>query len=111
MNDRKHIIGSLSSQASGSVLFDQERWDQLRLALGLTPRELDVVKGVFEDRSRADIGRQLGISEHTVQTHLERIYRKTGVGSRCGLLVRFFAKHLELPVVDRPNDTVMHHAR
>ena len=106
MNQRTDVIGSVKARPWGSLLFDRNRWETLRLALGITPRELDVVKGVFDDRSRAEIGKTLGISEHTVQTHLERIYRKTGVGSRCGLIVGFFAKHMELPV-EEPADSVI----
>ncbi|MHC5028630.1 MAG: helix-turn-helix transcriptional regulator, partial [Planctomycetota bacterium] len=66
MTQRSDVIGSVKAQAWGSLLFDKNRWESLRLALGVTPRELDVVKGVFDDRSRADIGKVLGISEHTV---------------------------------------------
>ena len=51
-------------------------------ARGLTNREADVMRGVATGRSSLAIADELGISERTVNKHLQRIYRKLGVHSR-----------------------------
>ncbi len=48
----------------------------------LTPRELDVLRLVTQGKTNAEIGYGLGISEKTVEKHLDTIYRKMGVESR-----------------------------
>lgn len=47
-----------------------------------TPREMDVLRLVVEGKTNAEIGLALGISEKTVEKHLEAIFRKMGVASR-----------------------------
>ncbi|HEY6072767.1 MAG TPA: response regulator transcription factor [Anaerolineales bacterium] len=48
----------------------------------LTPREMDVLRHVVEGKTNGEIGVALGISEKTVEKHLEAIFRKMGVASR-----------------------------
>lgn len=48
----------------------------------LTPRELDVLRLVVDGKTNAEIGMGLGISEKTVEKHLDSIFRKLGVVSR-----------------------------
>jgi DNA-binding CsgD family transcriptional regulator len=62
--------------------------------LALSARESDIVKAVFEDQKEYCIAANLGISSHTVHTHLERIYRKLHVSSRVALVVRVFTEYL-----------------
>lgn len=76
-----------------SVLTDQE-WHTLATRLTLSPRELQILQRVFDDEKELAIAESLGISRHTVHTHLARLYRKLGVGSRCEALVRIFGEHL-----------------
>jgi ATP/maltotriose-dependent transcriptional regulator MalT len=63
--------------------------------LALTERELQVLRGMADGASNAEIGRQLFVSEDTVKTHARRLFRKLGardrahavaVGFRTGLL-------------------------
>ncbi len=51
-------------------------------AADLTRRELDVLRLVVEAKTNGEIGMLLGISEKTVEKHLETIFRKLGVASR-----------------------------
>ena len=53
-------------------------------AFGLSPRESDVLRLAARGGSNANIGTALGLSERTVQKHLERIMGKLGVHSRTG---------------------------
>jgi DNA-binding CsgD family transcriptional regulator len=73
---------------SGHGLFTDEAWHGIALALGIAPRELEIVRRIFDDRTEADIARELGISPHTVHTYLARIYNKLHVASRVQLVVR-----------------------
>lgn len=53
---------------------------------GLTVRELDVLRLVYEGKNNPDIADALFISRNTVKKHLQNIYEKTGVNSRMELL-------------------------
>ena len=50
----------------------------------LTPREKEVLGCVAEDCTRDQIGRRLGISTETVNTHLKHTFRKLNVESSAG---------------------------
>jgi DNA-binding NarL/FixJ family response regulator len=48
----------------------------------LTQRELQVLRGMADGRSNAEIGRELFVSEDTVKTHARRLFRKLGARDR-----------------------------
>ena len=80
------------------ALLDDYAWTAIRKALRLSVRELQIVTSLIEDRIETEegIGRALGISPHTVHTHLERLYKKIGVASRAHLIVRVFAEYVQI---------------
>jgi DNA-binding NarL/FixJ family response regulator len=49
---------------------------------GLTAREVEVLQSVVMGKTNQEIGLSLGISEKTVEKHLEGIFSKLGVASR-----------------------------
>jgi DNA-binding CsgD family transcriptional regulator len=51
----------------------------------LTAREREVALLAAEGRTSRDIGRHLGLSTRTIDTHLARVYRKLGIGGRADL--------------------------
>ena len=51
-------------------------------ARALTERELEVLAGMCEGRSNAEIGKALFLSEDTVKTHARRLFRKLGATDR-----------------------------
>ncbi len=57
----------------------------------LSPRELEVARSLDLGKSRPQIARELGLSEHTIVTLSKRIYRKLGVHSRAELSTRLKA--------------------
>jgi two-component system nitrate/nitrite response regulator NarL len=57
-------------------------------AESLTPRELDVLRGLADGLSNKEIARTLGISEHTVKFHVNAILGKLGAQSRTEAVVR-----------------------
>ncbi|MFV2083273.1 response regulator transcription factor [Micromonospora sp. LOL_021] len=50
--------------------------------IGLTERELQVLRGMAEGKSNGEIGRDLFVSEDTVKTHARRLFRKLGARDR-----------------------------
>ena len=56
--------------------------DETRKACSITDRELTVIQQVARGFTAQEIAGQMGISTHTVATHVKRIYRKLHVHSR-----------------------------
>ena len=111
-DDREYITQLLSLGASGYLIKDEvpetiieairgvargeEGWVSRKVAAhlsqmlqsdsgganNLTPREMDVLRLVVDGKTNAEIGLALGISEKTVEKHLDSIFRKLGVVSR-----------------------------
>lgn len=54
----------------------------------LTPREIEVLNAIGEGLTNKAIARRLGISLHTVKFHVKSIFRKLGVRSRTGAIMR-----------------------
>jgi len=52
------------------------------LAEKLSPRELQVLKGLTEGKSNKEIARDLDITEPTVKLHMKTLYRKLDVANR-----------------------------
>lgn len=55
--------------------------------LGMSPRQVDVLRMLIEGLGNKAICRSLGISESTVKTHLVTIFRKLGATSRTQAVV------------------------
>src|SRR6266568_3287099 len=85
--------------ASGNLglsLFPLSAWRRLGMALRLSPREMQIVQGIFDDRKEETIAYELGISPHTVNTYFQRLYAKLRVSSRSELIVRVMAEYLTM---------------
>jgi DNA-binding NarL/FixJ family response regulator len=52
------------------------------IALGLTPREAEVLLWVAQGKANSDVGSILGMSEKTVKIHLGHIFEKLNVETR-----------------------------
>ena len=81
--------------ARGSSIFSKKEWDELECDLKLSQRALQVVRGIFDDKTEEGIAYDLGISAHTVHSYLIRIYQRLDVSSREQLLVYIFGRYLE----------------
>jgi len=62
----------------------------------LTARELEILALVTTGATNEAIGSELGISPHTVKTHLYNIFRKIGVDSRFGAAL-WLIQNLRIP--------------
>jgi DNA-binding NarL/FixJ family response regulator len=68
----------------------------------LTPREIEVLRLLARGCSYAVIASELGISEHTVTTHIKNTYRKLDVHSARAAVYRA----LQLRFLDDPSAAV-----
>ena len=69
-------------------------WSGISTRLNLTDRETAIVRGLFQRMNEEAIGSALGISHHTVHTHLNRVYRKLKVQSRADLFLRVVKEYM-----------------
>jgi DNA-binding NarL/FixJ family response regulator len=84
--------GTGAAVATGTGLVDETREtlvpaqreeDGVRIRRpALTERELQVLRGMADGKSNAEIGRDLFVSEDTVKTHARRLFRKLGARDR-----------------------------
>jgi DNA-binding NarL/FixJ family response regulator len=61
-----------------------------RRRVDLTERELQVLRGMADGKSNAEIGRDLFVSEDTVKTHARRLFRKLGARDRAHAVAAAF---------------------
>jgi DNA-binding NarL/FixJ family response regulator len=80
----------------GSAIFSEQAWKEITRSLRLSERELQIVRGVFDDSTESAISAELGISSHTVHTHVERLHRKLAVTDRGQLILHVVQAFLAL---------------
>jgi ATP/maltotriose-dependent transcriptional regulator MalT len=95
-NEHAQSPAAQTTDTQGGSILSGHQWKDLAESLGLSGRELEIVQAIFNDQSQDGIAQQLGISPHTVHTHMERLYHKLAVSSRCGVVVRLFREYLSL---------------
>jgi DNA-binding CsgD family transcriptional regulator len=71
-------------------MLSDEDWARLRRQMMLTGREMQVLRGVFDEQTDEAIAVTLGIRPRTVRTHLERLYRKCGCHTSSGAVASAF---------------------
>ena len=74
-------------------MFCDATWTALAVNLRLSRRELEIVRGIFNDQKEQAIAAELGVSRHTVHTERQRLYRKLGVRDRPQLILRVVAQY------------------
>jgi DNA-binding NarL/FixJ family response regulator len=82
--------------APGAGIFSHQAWREIARSLKLSGRELQIVRGVFDDHTDLGIAAELSISRHTVHTHFKRLHRKLGAVSRAQLVLRITQEFLAL---------------
>jgi DNA-binding NarL/FixJ family response regulator len=120
--DRDHVAAAVTAGARGYLVKDVSREElcaavagalagrdlvepSLRRALHdrrskedkgaqLTEREVQVLTGMSQGKSNAQIGRDLFLSEDTVKTHARRLFRKMGVADRAQAVASGFRRGL-----------------
>lgn len=75
-------VSQILVEAPATALLPEARSEPDSRRPMLTERELEVLAGMCEGRSNAEIGRSLFLSEDTVKTHARRLFRKLGALDR-----------------------------
>jgi DNA-binding NarL/FixJ family response regulator len=104
--DRAEIAGALHAAAGGLTVFDQRVHATLLAATagrpepapaaaagstaqapdGLTQREVEILALIARGMNNAEIAARLFLSSHTVKTHINRIFAKTGSRDRAAAI-------------------------
>jgi DNA-binding NarL/FixJ family response regulator len=71
-----------AAASAGGFNPDFSSHEPLVRALGITPREAEVLLWVAQGKSNADVASILGMSEKTVKQHLGSVFEKLGVENR-----------------------------
>jgi DNA-binding NarL/FixJ family response regulator len=50
-----------------------------------TKREADIIDEMIQGKNNAQLAEALNLSENTIKTHIQSIYRKAGAGNRTEL--------------------------
>src|SRR5205823_10745733 len=76
--------GCLDADAVDAVLAaaGQQRGKRRTGPAGLTPREIEVLALIARGASTRQVAQRLSITPKTTETHIERIYAKTGASTR-----------------------------
>jgi DNA-binding NarL/FixJ family response regulator len=73
--------GALADPGAGPV-GDVSVRSTVQVQLGISQRELQVLGGISQGLSNAEIGRELYLSDNTVKSHARRLFGKLGVHER-----------------------------
>jgi len=74
----REVVVEVPADAGGVFVRDEARV----AALGLTPRELEILEAIADGLSNREIGERLHVSENTVKTHSGRVFEKLAVQRR-----------------------------
>jgi DNA-binding CsgD family transcriptional regulator len=89
--------GNGATARRGASLLSNNAWSEIARTLNLTRRELQIVQSVFDNLPERGIARSLRISEHTVHTHLNRLFKKLTVTTRTDLVLRIMEQMMLRP--------------
>jgi len=76
------------SEEPGAQLIADLQWKKISYLLGISERELDVCRLLFEGITREEIGERMEIKVRTVRHYLERLHTKLRVNNRVALVLR-----------------------
>ena len=73
--------------SAASRLLSDEAWDQIGRSLKLSPRELQIVVGIFDNLTETALATRLHISPHTVHAHTNRLFKKLEITTRVQMVL------------------------
>jgi len=85
---RPHLANARRLALAQSLPFDPELAPNSFTASGFSPRESEVLYGVVQGKSNAEIGHDLHLRTDTVSAYIRTIYIKMGVSNRVAAVLR-----------------------
>jgi DNA-binding NarL/FixJ family response regulator len=76
------LMRAYEETVSAPIGRDERRQTNAARDVGLTDRELEILRALGDGHSNREIAKQLWLAEQTVKFHLTNIYRKLNVSSR-----------------------------
>jgi DNA-binding NarL/FixJ family response regulator len=81
---------SVPPHSDGDGFFSNKAWAGIVKKLGVSPREGEVARCVLAGLGDQQIAEKLGVSLSTIQTHMNRIYKRLAIHRRTELVKRIF---------------------
>ena len=95
LEEPKEVMDLMDRQPGQALLTDRQ-WLEAGEALGLSIREQDVCRLLFEGNTRQEIADRLGIKSRTIRHHMEQLHEKLRVRNRVGVVLRIVEVRDEL---------------
>ena len=90
---------------------NEHAWTELARARKLSPRKLQVCRGIFEDLTQSAIASNLGISRDTVHSYCRQIFEQLAARSRGRLMMRIIEEFFALILSGILPPICPHHAK
>lgn len=74
-----------TARENGQTLFSEEAWGRVGTSLGLSSREREVLRQIFNGNKQVTIAQNMGLSLGTIKTYSQRIHQKLRVSNRVEL--------------------------
>jgi DNA-binding NarL/FixJ family response regulator len=88
------LVAALAHSVTTTAVLPKPGPARRNPATQLTERELQVLLGISDGKSNAEIGRELFLATDTVKTHTQRIFRKLRVTDRAEAVAHGFRRGL-----------------
>lgn len=88
--DRQSLVAVIRTVAAGGTSFASQAPAPGEALNALSARELEVLRHLGRGMSNSDLGRILGVSEHTIKSHLKAVFGKLGVADRAEAVARAY---------------------
>lgn len=66
----------------------QINWQNVKNEFELTPKELELIRAIYAKKKLNDLTDLFNVTYNTLRTHLQSIFKKTGVNSQTELLIK-----------------------
>lgn len=88
--DRQSLVAVIRTVAEGGTSFASQAPVPGEALNALSARELEVLRHLGRGMSNSDLGKILGVSEHTIKSHLKAVFGKLGVADRAEAVARAY---------------------
>ena len=93
---RAHVeaVRNTCAYVGRRILCDHQ-WQEVRRGLALSKRQFEIVQRLSDDMTEAVMAEELGVSQHTIHSHLTRLYAKANARSRLQLVIQILTEFVE----------------